>query len=83
MGKKQTHNSYCKLITHPVDLRDGKVYPESVTFTCFSRMILNCSQFKVGKRSQNLLPGGKLTSMSFHDYFVLRRKIYFLCKQGF
>lgn len=37
----------------------------------------------MGKKSQNLLPGGKLTSMFFHDYFVLRRKISFLCKQGF
>ena len=28
--------SYCKLITHTVDLRNGKVYPESVAFTFFS-----------------------------------------------
>lgn len=31
-GKNQTNKSYCKLITHTVDLRHEKVYPESITF---------------------------------------------------
>lgn len=35
--------SYCKLITQTVDLRKGKVYPESVTFTFFfTKALLNC-----------------------------------------
>lgn len=35
MGKNQTNKSYCKLITHTVDLRNEKVYPESITFFAF------------------------------------------------
>lgn len=41
-GKNQTNKSYCKLITYTIGLRNGKVYPESVTFTFFSKAILNC-----------------------------------------